>query len=144
MRRLAAPDRRDEAGMVVAEFTVVVGMILFPVMILVLSFPVWVERQSMARVAAQEAARTVALADDTDAGVAAAEQLVAEIATNHGVDPSAMTVTFTGSASRGSNVTATVDVDFPPLSLPLLGGVGSVHWSTSHTERVDDYRGFRP
>lgn len=144
MRRPAPPHRRDERGMVVAEFAVVVGMILFPVMILVLSFPVWVERQSMARVAAQEAARTVALADDTDAGVGAAEQLVAEIATNHGVDSSAMTVTFSGSATRGSSVTATVDVEFPPLSLPLLGGVGSVSWSTSHTERVDDYRGFRP
>ena len=134
----------DEGGSATVEALAAMAVLLLPVVVLALSFPAWVERQSMARVAAQEAARTVALADDTDAGVAAAEQLVAEIATNHGVDPSAMTVTFSGSATRGSNVTATVDVEFPPLSLPLLGGVGSVSWSSSHTERVDDYRGFRP
>ena len=144
MRRLVARARRDERGMVVAEFVVAVGFILFPVMVLVLSFPAWVERQSMARVAAQEAARIVALADDTDTGVAAAEELVAEIASNHGVDPSAMSVSFAGSATRGSNVTATIDVELPALSFPLLGGVGSVSWSTSHTERVDDYRAFHP
>lgn len=144
MSALAKGARRDERGMVVAEFAVVVGLILFPVMILVLSFPAWVERQSMARVAAQEAARAVALANDTDAGVAAAEQLVAEIAANHGADPSAMAVSFTGSATRGSSVTATIDVELPALSFPLFGSVGSVRWSTSHTERVDDYRGFRP
>jgi Flp pilus assembly protein TadG len=120
------------------------GFLLIPAGLLVVSFPRWSERQNMASVAAAEASRAVAVASDTDAGIANARNLVAEIAANHGVDPATVSVSFTGSTTRGGTVTATVAVDLPALSVPPVGSVGSVRWSTSHSEAVDQYRGFAP
>jgi Flp pilus assembly protein TadG len=126
---------------VVIEWILGICLLVLPVAGL-MSFPAWVERQNMARLGAQEAARAVALADDTDSGTAEGTRLVDEIARNHGVDPSTVSVSYAGSTSRGGSVSATVSVQMPALSLPGLGSVGSVTWSTSHTERVDQYRGF--
>jgi len=136
--------RRDEAGFVVAEWTLAVGLLLLPTIFIVLSFPQWVERTSLARSAAQEASRAVAVANDTASGVERGTEMVSEIAANHGVDPSTVSVSFAGDTTRGSSVTATVTVAMPALSFPGFGSVGSVHWSTSHTELVDQYRGFTP
>lgn len=138
VKRLKA---RDEAGSVVVEWILGVCLIVLPVAGL-MSFPAWVERQNMARLGAQEAARAVALADDTGAGSADGSRLVDEIARNHGIDPSTVSVSYAGSTSRGGSVTATVTVQLPALSLPGLGSLGSVTWSTSHDELVDQYRGF--
>jgi len=135
---------RGERGFIAAEWALAVGLLLIPAGLLVVSFPRWSERQNMASVAAAEASRTVAVATDTDAGIADARNLVAEIARNHGVDPAAVTVSFTGTTTRGGTVTATVSVDLPALSVPPVGSVGSFRWSTSHSEAVDQYRGFTP
>ncbi len=132
---------RDEAGSVVIEWILGICLLLLP-MAGLLSLPAWVERQNMARLGAQEAARAVALADDTAAGTAEGSTLVDEIARNHGIDPSTVSVSYTGSTSRGGSVSATVSVQLPALNLPGLGSLGSVTWSTSHTEQVDQYRGF--
>lgn len=136
--------RRDERGFVVAEWLLAVGLLLIPAAVLGLSFPSWLERQSMARVAAQEASRAVAVAANTDAGVERANALVEEIARNHGVDPATVTVSFAGTTTRGGTVTATVTVQMPAITLPGIGPVGSASWSTSHSELVDQYRGFAP
>lgn len=135
---------RGEDGFAAVEWVAAVGLLLVPVIFLVLSFPLWVERQSMAKVAAQEAARAVAVAHDTASGTEAGMSLVQEIARNHGVDPSDVSVTYAGSTSRGSAVTATVAVTLPALSFPGLGSLGSVRWSTRHSELVDQYRSFGP
>ncbi|MFN2607486.1 MAG: hypothetical protein ABR511_06260 [Acidimicrobiales bacterium] len=141
----ARPRRgRGEAGFIAAEWALAVGLLLLPAGLLVVSFPRWSERQNMARVAAAEASRAVAVANDTDAGVADARSLVAEIARNHGVDPADVAVSFTGTTTRGGSVQATVSVQLPALSVPAIGSLGSVRWSTSHTEAVDQYRGFAP
>jgi Flp pilus assembly protein TadG len=132
---------RDESGSVVVEWILGICLLLLPTAGL-LSFPAWVERQNMARLGAQEAARAVALADDTAAGTAEGSTLVDEIARNHGIDPATVSVSYAGTTSRGGSVSATVSVQLPALTLPGLGSVGSVTWSTSHTERVDQYRGF--
>jgi Flp pilus assembly protein TadG len=132
---------RDESGAVVVEWILGIGLLVFP-MAGLMSFPAWVERQNMGHLGAQEAARAVALADDTDAGTAEGTRLVEEIARNHGVDPSTVSVSFSGSTTRGGSVSATVSVEMPALSLPGLGSVGAVTWSTTHTENVDNYRGF--
>jgi len=133
-----------EGGFIAAEWALAICVLLVPAGLLAVSFPRWSERQNMAEVAAAEASRTVAVANDTDAGMAAARTLVAEIAANHGVDPAAVSVSFTGTTTRGGTVTATVNVDLPALSVPAVGSVGSFAWSTSHTEAVDRYRGFTP
>lgn len=135
---------RGQDGFAAVEWVAAVGLLLVPVIFLVLSFPLWVERQSMAKVAAQEAARAVAVAHDTASGTEAGMSLVQEIARNHGVDPSDVSVTYAGSTSRGSAVTATVAVTLPALSFPGLGSLGSVRWSTRHSELVDQYRSFGP
>lgn len=136
--------RPSEEGFVAVEWVAAVGLLLLPMAVVVLSFPAWVERQGMARSAAEEAARAVALASDTEAGVAAGEGLVAEIARNHGIDPATMSVRFEGEAVRGGEVRAIVTVQLPALRFPGMGSVGAVDWSTSHTELVDQYRGFEP
>ena len=136
--------QRGEEGFAAVEWVAAVALLLVPVIFLVLSFPLWVERQSMAKVAAQEAARAVVVANDTDSGTEAGTTLVQEIARNHGVDPSEVSVSYDGSTTRGSAVTATVGVTLPALSFPGLGSLGSVRWSTRHSELVDQYRSFEP
>ncbi len=127
-----------------AEWAIGIGLLFLPAALLVASFPRWSQRQNMAKVAAAEASRTVAVANDTDTGIAQAQALVGEIAANHGVDPATVSVSFTGSTTRGGSVTATVSVDLPALSVPPVGTLGSVRWSTSHSELVDQFRGFAP
>ena len=141
-----APRRRlrGDGGFVAVEWVVAVGFLLFPTALLVLSFPAWVEREGMAQVAAQEAARAVALANDTESGAEAGRALTDEIARNHGVDPTTMAVSYEGTTRRGGTVTATVAVQLPALTIPGLGSLGSVTWSTRHTELVDRYRPFAP
>lgn len=144
MSRALRPRARAESGFVAVEWVVAVGFLLFPTVLLVLSFPAWVERQGMARVAAQEAARAMALSNDTEAGAEAGRGLADEIARNHGVDPTTMAVSYEGTTRRGGSVTATVAVELPALTLPGLGSLGSVKWSARHTEPVDRYRPFTP
>jgi hypothetical protein len=120
---------RDEAGTAILEWMIGIGLLLMPTMGLV-SMSSWLERQNMAR------------AGDPAAGMAEGDRLVAEIAENHGVDAATVSVAYTGSTDRGGTVVATVSVVMPALTFPGLGAVGSVTWSTSHSERVDQYRGF--
>ncbi len=144
MSRATRGRRRGECGFVAVEWVVAVGFLLFPTVLLVLSFPGWIERQGMARVAAQETARAVALSNDTASGAEAARELADEIARNHGVDPTTMAVSYEGTTRRGGSVTATVAVELPALTIPGLGSLGSVTWSARHTELVDRYRPFTP
>jgi len=134
-----SPRRSDEAGAVVIEWVLAVGLLLLP-MLGLFSFPAWVERQNMARLAAQEASRAVAVASDTDSGTARGNQLVDEIARNHGVDPATVSVSYEGQTTPGGTVSATVTVQMPALNLPGLGTVGSVAYSARHQELVDMYR----
>lgn len=134
--------RGEERGGVPIEFALGVGVLLLPVAILVLTFPTWVERQSLARLAAQEAARTVVLAHDYTAGVAAGAELAQQVAVNHGLAADELQVAFTGSLQRGATVTAIVTVRIPAAAFPGIGSVGAMSWTTSHTEHVDRYRSF--
>jgi hypothetical protein len=58
MRRRARATRQD-AGYVAAELALGVGLLVFPVAMLVLTLPTWSERQASARAIAREMARTV-------------------------------------------------------------------------------------
>lgn len=132
--------RRREAGGVPVEFALGVGVLVLPVALLVLTLPTWVERQSAARLAAREAARTVVVADSLAAGIAAGHDAAARVATNHGIDPADLPVTFAGSLARGGTVTATVDARFPATAFPGLGAAGAFSVTITHTEHVDAYR----
>lgn len=125
------------------ELALGVGVLILPVAVLVLSLPTWVERQSAARLAAQEAARAVVLADSLPAGLAAGEAAAAQVATNHGIDPADFSVSFSGELARGQAITAAVDARFPALALPGFGDAAGFTWTVTHAEQVDAYRSLR-
>lgn len=131
---------RDERGMAVLEWPLAVFIILVPIAAMVTLLPTWSERQTVARDAAGTAARVAVLESDAEQAITAGEQAARRAATNFGIDPEDLTVTWTGDLDRGSAVTATVTVRMPVAVLPGLGSVGAWSWSSSHTERVDDYR----
>lgn len=139
-RRLVAWER----GAVPVEFALGAGLLVLPIAALVTVFPTWSERQSMARVAAQEAARTVVLADDWTEGTGAGGALATQIAVNHGLAAGDLAVVFAGALDRGGAVTTTVTVPIPGITIPGIGEAGGFSWSVTHTERVDDYRSFEP
>lgn len=144
-----------ERGATPIEFAAGVGLLLIPMVFLVASFAPWVERQSMARVAAAEAARLVATSPTGAVDEAAIRSVVATIATNHDVDPGAVAVFFcppdgaaaavraTSSCSpivRGQLLRVEVDVQLPAVTVPLITTLGEVRWTAVHIEQVDRYR----
>lgn len=133
-----------EQGFAPVEFVLFTGLILLPTLILVASLPGWWERQSLARLAAQEAARSVVVASDWDAGVAHAAALVEQLARNHGVDPADLAVTLDGRLERGGAVTATATVRIPAMAVPFITATPGFTWRSSHTEAVDAYRSLDP
>ena len=140
MRRLrgwlrARIGARGEEGFAGAEYAAGVGMLVMAAVV-ALSLATWVERQSLARLAAREAARASAVEADLGAGAA----LGAEIAANHGVDPADLAVSVGGSTERGGVVVAQATVRLPALSLPFLADVAEVSWTATHAEAVDSYR----
>ncbi len=121
-----------------------IGLLMFPLVMLVASIPRWVETRSMAELAAQEAARTVVLATDRASGEAAARLRAIEIARNHGFDAAAIEVSIDGVLDWGEVITATVVVDTPLLEIPGIGTFVVNDVVVSHSERVDDFRSFPP
>lgn len=132
--------RDRERGAVPIELALGAGMLVLPVALMVLTFPTWAERQSMARLAAREAARTVVLAETLAHGTAAGEAVARQVAANHGLPPGDLAVSFSGDLRRGGAVTATVAVRVPAVTIPGFAHVGAFTWTTTHTESVDQYR----
>jgi len=139
-REAAVRRLHDDAGIVVMELVLTVCMWLFPISILVVSLPTWVERQSLGRLAAQEAAREVVLADSWSAGAAQAQQVVNQLALNHDVDPGDLALELGGSLARGTTVTATVTVQVPALTVPFVAEAPGFSLSFTAAEAVDQYR----
>jgi len=140
-RGLSARLRRQD-GYVALELALATGLLVLPLTIMVLTFPTWIERQSLARSSAQEAARTVVLADSWEQGTAEATALVERMAAGYRLSTDDVSVRFTGSLERGAAVTATVTVNVPAANLPFIASVGSWSLSGSDTEKVDQYRSF--
>ena len=116
------------------------GLIVIPTFLLVLTLPTWEARTVDARDAARNAARALVTADTWNNGVAAANQAVDEIIVNNGVAVSDVTTAYTGSLTRGAQVTATVTISIPDTVIPGVGSFGIRHYSASSTEQVDPYR----
>ncbi len=131
---------RSESGAVAIELPAAIGLLLLPLALLVITIPTWPERQTVARSAASEAARTAVLASSWEEGIDAGADVVALAAQNYGLDPADLTVSWEGAFGRGESITATVTVRMPALVVPGLTTVDPWTWSASHTERVDDYR----
>jgi hypothetical protein len=144
--RRRRPD--GERGSVAIEWVMGLGVLVLPIAMMVAVFPTWVERTSMARVAAQEAARVGALAETVTDGMSAGAAMAYQVAANHDVraDDLAVTVVIPsdahGDPQRDGVVSATVTVRIPVTAIPLIADTGGISWSVSHHERIDRYRSF--
>lgn len=127
-----------DRGSAPLELAAGIGLLLIPAVLLVLSFAPWVERQMGARELARNVARAAAVAGS----VPDAEALIAQATHNYGIERADISVRLSGDAGRGGLVTANVTVQMPVISIPGIGGLGSVSWTVHHTEQVDLYRSF--
>ena len=136
--------RRGDGGYVAAELALGVGLLLFPVALLVLTLPTWSERQATGRAIAREAARTVAISGRCDE--AAARETGTTMAANLGLRDGAVTVRLDCAPGarlpRDGGVTARVTVGMPAVDIPGIVAVGAWTWTAEHTEPVDKYRSF--
>lgn len=141
-RRLPAPVRRlaaEETGSAMVEVALVLPLLL------VLAFGVvMVGRVTHAQIAVQsvarEAARTVAVSPSAEAGLQSAEARAVAVAQGHGLALDRLGVEIDpGAFERGGTVLTRATYDVHLGDLPLLGMVG-VTVSSSHAERIDQYR----
>jgi len=143
LRRL---HREERGAYAVIEMLLGVGLLLFPTIIVLAQVPGMLERNGVANLAAQEAARAMVLADGYAHGQDAGILIARSIAANHGLDPDSVAVDFeleppVGELVRGGTVTARVEIQFPMVTVPLVGPVWESFTITrEHTERVDDFR----
>ena len=124
----------SERGFVAAELAMGLGLLVFPVALLVLTLPGWSERQATARVITREVARRIAREGVCDA--AAARSLGVSMAHNLGVPSEGFEVTVVCS---DGDVEARVTVQMPAVEIPGIGGVGAWSWTARHREPVDRY-----
>jgi len=138
--RRSGSDRRAR-GFAAIELVGGTALLLLPVVCLVLALPAWADRQTVARLAARDAARRVALATVCDVG--AARDAVRIAATEGGLAADALALTLDCAPgavlARGAPVTARVTVAVPALAVPALGAVGAWHRTVGQTLVVDPY-----
>jgi hypothetical protein len=131
--------RRDTRGFVAIELVLAIGLLFFPVLLLVASLPQWSERQHAAIVAAREAARVASQAWPAD-GEAGAERVAREVMATYGIAPGDVTVNVSPPPERGGMLTATVTVRMPAITVPLLARAGAWSWTARESVRIDDFR----
>jgi len=145
MTAMAAPKHDSrERGYVAAELALGVGLLLFPVALLVLTLPAWSERQTTARSIAREISRIVAVAGVCDH--ARATQTAHDMARNLGLPTGDVDVELDCGSDqrlrRGGSVRASVTVTVPAIRIPSIASVGAWSWTAHHSEPVDQYRSF--
>jgi hypothetical protein len=136
--------RHGEGGYVAAELALGLGLLVFPVALLVLTLPTWSERQTTARSIAREVSRVVAVAGVCDRGRAV--DTGHDMARNLGLPPSDVDVQLDCAPGerlpRGGSVRAAVTVGVPAVTFPGIGSIGAWSWTAHHSEPVDQYRSF--
>jgi hypothetical protein len=127
-----------ERGYVTLELVLGLAFLVLPVAMLVLALPTWFARQDLARLAAQQAARTAVVHRSGEAGLAAAREIAAGGGLGSGTD---LEVAFAPSSSlvRGGVVVARATVRMPLALVPGLGEIGSFSWTATFAERADPY-----
>lgn len=144
MRRRCARCDSREGGYVAGELALGIGLLLFPVALLVLTLPTWSERQTTARSISREVSRMVAVAGVCDHG--RATDTGRDMAQNLGLSPGDIDVQLDcvsgARLPRGGSVRASVTVAVPAVNLPGIGSVGAWSWTAHHSEPIDQYRSF--
>ena len=141
----ARADRRSaERGYVAGELAIGIGLLVFPVALLVLTLPTWSERQTTARSVAREVARVVAVAGVCDRQRAL--ETGHAMARNLGLPPADLDIQLDcvpgARLPRGESVRASVTAAVPAVDLPGIGSVGAWRWTAHHSEPIDQYRSF--
>ena len=129
-----------DRGSAAAEFTLVVGLIVMPVLMVVMSVPQWMERSMVATTAAQQAALAAAIASDVEHG----RQVAVQTAANYDVPADDVQVEMDADLARDGQVTVTVTVVRPVLSIPFVGELSGGTTSDTHTEMLSPYRSIDP
>jgi hypothetical protein len=133
----------SERGFIATELALGLGLLVFPVALLVLTLPGWSERQATARVIAREVARRSARDGVCEDSVARA--LGVTMARNLGVPADEFDVEVVcpggGVLSPDADVEARVTVRMPAVEIPGIGAVGAWSWTARHREPVDPYGG---
>jgi hypothetical protein len=126
----------EARGFAATELVIAVGVLLVPVALVVLTVPIWSERQTSARAIAREVARAATSPGPCDTSHARRVGLV--VARNLGVP--AGDVDLRVSCAVG-HVEATVTVRMPGVHLATFGDVGAWSWTARHRQPVDVYVG---
>lgn len=134
--------RSRQRGSALVEFPVLVGLILIPFGILILSIPTWIERQTAARDAASESARYLVLSGPT--GAEGANQIVRDIEAGYGLAAGSLQLEMPTEFVPGQALTVRVIVTIPAADLPLMGSFGDTTWTAEHTERYPDFAASQP
>ncbi len=134
---------RSESGFIALEWVVAVVFLLLPVVFIGAGMSRWPERQQVARAAAAEAARAAVLSDSEAMAQANANRIAAEVASNYGVPADQFSVSVSApNWDWGEEVTVTVTMAMPALDVPGVGSWSTTNWSSSATQRIEDYRGL--
>jgi hypothetical protein len=140
----APTEASRERGYVAAELALGIGLLLFPVALLVLTLPTWSERQTTARSIAREVSRVVAVAGVCDRS--RATETGHDMAQNLGLSAGDIDVQLNCASGqrlpRGGSVRASVTVAVPAVTFPGIGSVGAWSWTAHHSEPIDQYRSF--
>lgn len=132
-----------ERGFIAVEWIAAMVFLLIPVVLIGAGVSRWPERQQVARAGAAEAARAAVLADTHADAVAAANQVADQVASNYGVSSDQYRVEVSAPVwDWGEEVTVTITMTMPALDIPGAGSWGATDWSTSSTQRIEDYRGL--
>jgi hypothetical protein len=138
---LRARERRHASGFVAIELALGVGLLVFPVAVLVLTLPAWSERQTTARAVAREVARTVArtgVCDET-AAVGLTDVMARNLGLPQGDARVRLDCTNGAALVPGGELEASVTVRMPAVHIPGIGDVGEWSWTARHTQPVDQY-----
>jgi hypothetical protein len=131
----------SERGFIAAELAMGIGLLVFPIALLVLTLPGWSERQATARAITREVARRIAREGVCDRDAARSSGVT--MARDLGVptDGIEVDVVCPGGAvlTPGADVEARVTVRMPAVEIPGIGAVGSWSWTARHREPVDRY-----
>ena len=134
----------DESGAIGGLEGLAFGVLLFAFgTLMVVNAWAVVDGKMVASAAAREATRSFVESADERAATIAAENAALRVANSRREAHTSVEVTPLSNAGFGrcESVTATVRIDVPRVSLPLIGGVGGVFpVSSSHTEVIDPYR----
>jgi hypothetical protein len=132
-----------EAGFLAVEWVAAIVFLLIPVVLIGAGVSRWPERQQVARAAAAEGARAAVLSDTAAEAFVSANDVADDVATNYGVPTGEIMVAVDAANWEwGEDVTVTVTIGIPALDVPGVGSWAPGTWSTSSTQRIEDYRGL--